>query len=65
MNKAKDYGFVQLQAETLDRLFIVSDERPHVGGAIKENETAVTQRTLSLLGIDVSAAGEATYIYQQ
>ena len=63
VNEGKTGGFINLQQQTLDRLFIVSQPIPSNG----EDSKAKNQggRSISFFGLDVSHSGEALYIYKR
>ena len=63
VNEGKTGGFINLQQQTLERLFIVSHPIASNGG----NSKAKNQggRSISFLGLDVSHSGEALYIYKR
>ena len=59
----KSGGFIQLQQQTIERLFIVSHPVPSYdkeGNAINGQGSSI-----SFIGLDVSDSGEASYIYKR
>ncbi len=59
VQKGKDGGFIGIQQQTLERVFIVNYPIP------KHLQNNSSGSSISFLGVDVTHSGEASYIYRR